>query len=222
VAGSPLVNAGSNPAGLTFDQRGFARVVGPAADIGAFELQTVPPVTVSSLVVNGGVAQRSMVTAVAVTFSGLVTFPAGPASAFSLVGPSGAVSLVVDLRDSTATQTVARVTFTGTGIIGGSVADGNYTFTVLGSQVRDTGGQLLDGDGNGTPGGDRVATFHRLYGDADGSRNVDTLDLFRVYGTFGKSPTDPGFLAYFDFDGSGTVDTLDLFRFYQRFGTSLV
>jgi hypothetical protein len=50
---------------------------------------------------------------------------------------------------------------------------------------------------------------------------VDTLDLFRLYGTFGKSATDAGFLAHLDFDGSGTVDTLDLFRFYQRFGTVL-
>src|SRR5262249_14124258 len=45
LAGSPCVNAGSNPASLATDQRGtgFARVVGTAADIGAFEVQTVPP-----------------------------------------------------------------------------------------------------------------------------------------------------------------------------------
>jgi hypothetical protein len=45
LAGSPAKNAGANPAGLPNDQRGpgFARVVGPAADIGAFEDQTLPP-----------------------------------------------------------------------------------------------------------------------------------------------------------------------------------
>ena len=39
--GSPAINKGSNPDGLKYDQRGsgFARVVGPAADIGAYEVQ---------------------------------------------------------------------------------------------------------------------------------------------------------------------------------------
>jgi len=37
LAGSPALNAGSNPANLTTDQRGAARVVGAAADMGAFE-----------------------------------------------------------------------------------------------------------------------------------------------------------------------------------------
>jgi hypothetical protein len=42
LAGSPLINAGSTalvPAGLTTDQRGAARVSGPAVDIGAVEVQ---------------------------------------------------------------------------------------------------------------------------------------------------------------------------------------
>src|SRR5439155_4667454 len=39
LGGSWVLNAGSNPAGLTTDQRGigFPRVLGSAADIGAFE-----------------------------------------------------------------------------------------------------------------------------------------------------------------------------------------
>ena len=37
LPGSPALNAGSNPAGLTTDQRGAARVIGAAADMGAFE-----------------------------------------------------------------------------------------------------------------------------------------------------------------------------------------
>ncbi len=41
LAGSPAIDRGSNPAGLTWDQRGagFARVSGAQADAGAFELQ---------------------------------------------------------------------------------------------------------------------------------------------------------------------------------------
>ena len=37
LPGSPAVNAGSNPAGLSFDQRGAARLVGAAVDMGAYE-----------------------------------------------------------------------------------------------------------------------------------------------------------------------------------------
>lgn len=37
LTGSPAIDHGSNPAGLPYDQRGFARVVGIAPDIGALE-----------------------------------------------------------------------------------------------------------------------------------------------------------------------------------------
>ena len=40
LVGSPAINAGD--ASLTVDQRGFARPVGPATDIGAYELNTAP------------------------------------------------------------------------------------------------------------------------------------------------------------------------------------
>ena len=49
-AGSPAIDTGNNASGFDFDQRGdgFARVVGPAADIGAFEVQvSAPPVAPS-------------------------------------------------------------------------------------------------------------------------------------------------------------------------------
>jgi hypothetical protein len=42
LPGSPAINAGSNPLGLTTDQRGggFPRVLGGAADMGAYEYQS--------------------------------------------------------------------------------------------------------------------------------------------------------------------------------------
>ena len=49
LPGSPAIGAGSValiPAGVTTDQRGFARVVGGKADIGAVELQHTSVVTV--------------------------------------------------------------------------------------------------------------------------------------------------------------------------------
>ena len=47
LAGSPLINAGSNTAandaGLTTDQRGLTRIVGGTVDIGAVETQVGEP-----------------------------------------------------------------------------------------------------------------------------------------------------------------------------------
>jgi Right handed beta helix region/FG-GAP repeat len=49
LAGSPAIDKGSNPEGLADDQRGadFARVVGTAADMGAFEFNPPPPTSLA-------------------------------------------------------------------------------------------------------------------------------------------------------------------------------
>ncbi|WNZ24950.1 DUF4347 domain-containing protein [Leptolyngbya sp. NK1-12] len=55
---SPAINRGSNPDGLTTDQRGFTRIVGGTADIGAFEsgatVANTPPTTtgIANVTVN--------------------------------------------------------------------------------------------------------------------------------------------------------------------------
>src|SRR5262249_13936020 len=60
--GSPLINAGSNPANLATDQRGagYPRVSGGAPDIGAVE--TNYPPCVRSVSINDGDPQRSRIT----------------------------------------------------------------------------------------------------------------------------------------------------------------
>jgi hypothetical protein len=90
---------------------------------------------------------------------------------------------------------------------------------VLGSQVRDESGRLLDGDGDGVAGGDKVVSLFRKFGDLTGDGHVDALELFQFYTTFGKRVGEPGYLAAFDYDGSTGIDTLDLFQLYGRFGT---
>lgn len=51
--GSAAVDAGDNPDGLAFDQRGLPRVYGPAPDIGAYEDQGAPPVPTAPRPVPG-------------------------------------------------------------------------------------------------------------------------------------------------------------------------
>lgn len=50
LAGSPAIDAGSNPLSLTTDQRGagFPRTIGAGTDIGAYERDTTPPPPVSN------------------------------------------------------------------------------------------------------------------------------------------------------------------------------
>ena len=115
-------------------------------------------------------------------------------------------------------RTVAVLTFTGSGIIGGSLADGNYTLTIRGDHIRDEVGRELDGDRDGNGGGDRVDAFFRLFGDSDGDRDVDGLDRDLFRSAFGTSAGDAGYLWYFDFDGDGDVDGRDNGQFNRRFG----
>jgi len=69
LAGSPAIDAGNNIAALDTDQRGagYARVVGPAADIGAFEVQNkpVPPTLAATFtpdtIVAGGVSTLTII-----------------------------------------------------------------------------------------------------------------------------------------------------------------
>jgi len=182
------------------------------------------PARVASVLVNGGAAQRSRVTEVQVRFDRVVITPANPAQAFKLVRtgpgapagePDGLVALTADLSGSTASQTVVRLTFSGPLTEGGgSLVDGTYQFVVLGSKVAENG-VSLDGDGNGSAGGDFVFAVHRLFGDADGDRDVDAADFGPFRQVFGTATFT------FDFDGDGDVDAADFGQFRLRFGTAV-
>jgi hypothetical protein len=173
------------PAG---DQRGRPRVSFGRADIGASESDQVQA---TAILVNGGAAQRSMVTSITVRFNSLVTFAGSSVGAFQLTrtgpgGPTGAVTIAVDLSGSTATRTVAHLTFGGALAASGSLTDGTYALTVLSSQVS-AGGRALDGDGDGVAGGDSVASLFRFFGDVNGDGFVNGAD-FAVFRTnFGGS-----------------------------------
>jgi arylsulfatase A-like enzyme len=176
------------------------------------------PPTVESVVVNDGSAQRSMVKSLTVTFDRVVTLDPG---AFGLQDGSGGEVQLNVVTSVVGGRTVAVLTFTGAGLIGGSLADGNYTLTVRGDHVRDEVGRELDGDGNGNGGGDRSDALFRLYSVSDGDRDVDLGDLGRFLSTFGRRPGDPHYLAYFDVNGDDRVGVIDLLAFARRFGTRL-
>jgi hypothetical protein len=222
---SPASNAGNNPANLTTDQRGagFLRVFGSVADIGAFELQQA---TIPSVVVNAGqgnLIQWSMVTSVTVTFSDSITFTGSAAAAFQLArtgprGPTGEVTLAVDLSASTDRQTIVRLSFSGPLTEFGSLIDGNYTLTV--SARVFAVGVALDSNPDRAHGGDLTVDLYRLYGDLNGDRAVNEEDLKTFRHAFGTVSTDAAYLPCLDFNRDGEINGTDLTQFRKRFGVA--
>lgn len=172
-----------------------------------------PPPTVASVTVNAGAVQRSRVTQLSVIFSSVVTLGTG---AFELrrLGDN----VIADVSVSTSNtngQTVATLTFAGALSEAGSLADGNYRLTAVGSAITGVSGAPLDGDGNGTPGGDFLFTFHRLFGDADGDRDVDLVEFSAFRAAFGATSN------LFDSDNDSDVDLNDFSAFRSRFGSAI-
>lgn len=168
---------------------------------------TVNKVAVQGVVIDDGTVQRSKVRSLTVTFSGLVTLPANPVNAFSVVRSGGSSqAFAIDLSGSTATQTVAKLNFTST------LADGNYTLTVFGNQVTDA-----SGFGLGVMPANSTTLFHRLFGDSNGDRTIDASDMSAFGNAFGV--TNPQ--SAYDFNSDGYVDAGDFAEFGNRFGITI-
>jgi hypothetical protein len=224
-AGSPAINAGSNPDNLTNDQRGpgYARTYGGQTDIGAYEVLPAPA-TVTSVVFGDGTNQRSLVKRIVVTFSEPVNFMGGVASSFTLhrAGTDGTIGDVALIATPT-NGPASSVTITFTGSLtdpGGSLKDGLYNFIIDAAQVSGAGG-AIDGNGDGIPGGSYVIDgtttnkFYRLFGDSNGDAAIDQLDYLAYRNAIASGPN-----SLFDFDNNGDVDQTDYFQFRQRISTS--
>src|SRR5439155_1918771 len=119
LGGNDTVDSTGLPAGL----------IGLTVDLGDGQ---VPAPKVTGVTVNGGAAQRSLVTQIRVAFDQHVTLPANPGDAFRLVRqPDGAAVTLSGFVDDTGAGTVVTFTFVGGAVDGVSLADGRYTLTVL-------------------------------------------------------------------------------------------
>jgi len=215
-------NDGTDPVSATFNAlpegasllvSGQRFTVSYAAGTGNDVVLTKAPVAVQSVVIDDGTSQRSMVRSITVTFAGQVTFAGPIANAFQLnrtgPGATGPVTLAADTSGSTTNQTVARLTFLGPLTEGAnSLIDGNYTLTVLSGQVQ-----------GGIQGGDDLKILHRLFGDVNGDKAVNGLDLAAFRSAFGTAAAEASYLSYLDHNGDGAINGLDLAVFRSRFGT---
>jgi len=201
-----------NPLNLTVNN---GKLFFAASDKGhGNELWVASPPRVESIVVNDGGAQRSMVTRLTVTFSDIVTLDP---TAFSLVNQNGQ-AVTINLTSSVVNgKTVAMLTFGGSGIIGGSLADGTFALRVVGGAVHDDQRYELDGDDNAAPGGDRASSLFRLFGDSDGDHDVDVSDTLRLLSALGSRSTGANYRWYLDYDADGDVDVrVDLIQLLRR------
>jgi hypothetical protein len=176
------------------------------------------PTRVESVVINDGSAQRSMVSSITVIFDGGVVLDPG---AIELRGQNGTLVNFQLVTSLVGGKTEAVLAFAGSEFIGGSLADGRYTLTILADRVHDRWGRSLDGDGDGSAGGNRVDAVFRLYGDTDGDGDVDLRDLARFIVTLGRQAGDPRYQWYCDINGDGRVDAVDLIAFARRLGSHL-
>ncbi|MEL6104731.1 MAG: GEVED domain-containing protein [Planctomycetota bacterium] len=217
----PTLVAGTTPARVRLSGQAGLAPGGFAGD-GEVEDHLVtllnnPPVTVESVVVNEGDVQRSTVTSLDVTFSGVAN--ASPA-AFAVSNRIDDSAVGTDVQFSEVDgKTVARITFLeGSNVVaratGNSLVDGNFQLTVDADAVNE-----LQGDYNfGTVADDH---FFRFFGDSDGDRDTDGQDYGRFAETLFKESTDPGFNPLFDFDGDDDVDGQDYGQLSSRIFGSL-
>ena len=150
---------------------------------------------------------------------------AGSAGNYRLAGPGADATL--GTADDVAVALTAsydgaarEVTLTADG---GTLACGQYRLTVYGQSghgLRNEAGLLLDGDSNGTAGGNRVMEFAvSSPGDANLDGVVDASDYITVKLNFGV--VGAGFSGG-DFDGSGTVDLRDLMLLIANMDNTVV
>ena len=115
------------------------------------------------------------------------------------------------------------ITFSGGLTQFGSLIDGYYDFMISAGIVSGLAG-ALDGNNDNIPGGsysvngNTTNKYFRLFGDSDGSGQVDFLtDFIAFRNAFANGGPNP----IFDFDNSNTVDFLvDFINFRNRFNAT--
>jgi Bacterial Ig-like domain len=164
--------------------------------------QVAPP-SVSSITINNGSAQRSMVDSITVTFSTAVTLDPGAFAVDRRGQGAEGISVSTSVVNG---DTIATITFVGSDVIGGSLADGNYTLTVNAAAVHSQFGASMTSNA--------TDAFWRLFGDARGTGSVDALD----YQMLLAAERTQTMLSIFDYFGTGHLDRTDLSQFLLRFG----
>jgi uncharacterized protein (DUF2141 family) len=156
-----------------------------------------------------------MVTNVRVNFSTLVNLAPG---AFVLTNLAGVVVPNVTLNVKEVVvggKSVAIISFSGSAVIGNSLADGRYRLRVVAANVTNQAAP------NSAMAADATREFHRMFGDINGDAQVDGPDFSAFSATYGLLAGNAAFNAAFDINGDGQIDGVDFGAFSGRFNTVL-
>jgi hypothetical protein len=180
------------------------------------------PISLSSVVVNGNNSalagvQRSMVDSIVYTFNQAVNMAATNAFSIALnstfaTGTLPTLTWTAINPNADGSSTQWAVTFSGTGVLNGSIGDGVYNITINGSAVTADGSPTVTGTS-------QTDTFYRLFGDAAGTGSVTGADYNALLSTFNLKSTAAGYLACFNEDGASKIDAPDYNAFLANFGT---
>ena len=180
-------------------------------------VQNAPEVT---LVDVGNGIQRSKIDHLTLTFDGEIEIGS---TAFNLIQRSdftGQTGTTIGTQFTTqlnaSGQTVVMLTFTnGTGP-SGQLLDGNYQLTIDGSQVTYQGSTTTM-QSDFVFGDDESDKFFALFGDVNGDRTVNVIDLFALRTAYRSSEGDDNFNALLDYNGDGRINVIDLFAFRTNY-----
>ncbi len=180
----------------------------------------VLPVIVMNTVIDDGTSQRSMVRKILVYLSGTVTAGNITAGAFAVTQTSGTPTVfstsVFAITALPNNVTAVELHFSGSGVVGGSLADGRYAVTIDGSKITDSLGSHVDAAGVGTAGSSVSKNFLRFFGDSNGDGIVDATDYLNFRNAYITGVVTVA-NSIFDHDGDGVFTTADLNAFNQRF-----
>ncbi|MDA8563729.1 hypothetical protein N9L06_04675 [Mariniblastus sp.] len=231
LPGSPAIDAGDEQIQSTSDdfspdQRGLGAVIDGdgdgtrTLDIGAVELSLASPVAFSFVRdASSIVARPDLLGSISVSFDVNVRIDADDLVIRNdtlggvLVDTSG-LSVSNSFSDQTATWDFSNLT----------LEPGFYSFQLSDSITSFAGGVSLDGDFDGTPGGNFVESIYvALPGDANMDGQVDVLgDAFPLVANLGITNGGATW-AQGDFNGDGFVDVLnDAFTLVANLGRSLI
>jgi len=188
-------------------------------------------VVLGDVTINDGSPSRSMITELSFRLNADVTITE---DAFELVSRNTGEQVLIDWQQQPADDGGSTVTLTmleGPSVqvraLGNTLEDANYQLRIDSTAVTSNGTQL-DGDRDGTPGGDylfgaqEADAFYRWFGDSDGDRDVDARDFARFGATYRKRSGEVGFDASLDYDGDGDVDAREFSQFAQRYRQRLL
>jgi hypothetical protein len=97
---------------------------------------------------------------------------------------------------------VYQLDYTG----GASLPDGLYVLKIAANLVRDSLGQSISG-------GDRAISFHRLFGDVVGDRDVDATD-YRAFKSAMNRQSN--YVWWLDYDTDGLINATDMLQLRSR------